>query len=168
MTNIIEAYQQKMRMVPDNGLPDNELVIVDELLKSPPDEADTILEWIFAEHKGYIEARARAGLKFLEKNPMQGWFILETLINSRNPDDRDTGLTVLGRSGNADKYYLAKPILNDPYPYLQFDAVELLQKIYPEEVKSILWSLATHETVWVRENAQKLLLQMGENVETVN
>jgi hypothetical protein len=99
---------------------------------------------------------------------MQGWFILETLINSRNPDDRDTGLTVLGRSGNADKYYLAKPILNDPYPYLQFDAVELLQKIYPEEVKSILWSLATHETVWVRENAQKLLLQMGENVETVN
>jgi hypothetical protein len=166
MVNIVEVYKQKMQTAPVNGLPDNELDIIEELLENPPNEVDTILEWIFTEHKGYIEPRARAGLKFLEKNPTQGWLILERLINSSDPDNRDTALTVLGKVSNTDKYYLAKPLLKDPYPYLQFDAVELLLGIYPEEAKSVLWQLANHETeAWVRENSRKLLLEMNEDIE---
>jgi len=168
MVDIIEVYKQKMQTIPDNGLPDNELAIVEELLENPFDEVDIILEWIFAEHKGYVEPRVQAGLKFLENNPARGWLILEMLISSSNPDHRDTALTVLGRVGDVNKYYLAKPLLKDPYPYLQFGAMELLLESYSEEVRSVLQELAHHNEGWVREHSRKLLLKMGEDIEAVN
>ena len=80
-------------------MPGNESDIVDELLENPPDKVDVTLEWIFSAHKGYVEPRARAGQRFLERNPEQGWFILEQLMRSSDPDDRDVAVTVLERAG---------------------------------------------------------------------
>jgi hypothetical protein len=146
---IFDEYKRKMETAPDLGVPGNESDIVDELLISPPDKVDPILEWIFSAHKGYVEPRAQAGQRFLERNPKQGWLILERLMRSSDPDDRDVAITVLERAGDKNKFYLAKPLLEDPYPYLQFEGVELLANTFPAEVKAVLQSLLSHEQEWV-------------------
>ena len=79
--DIVEEYKHRMKTAPDDYLPGNEWDIVNELLRNPPDEIDTILEWIFVEHKGYIEPRVQAGLKFAERNPTKVWPALEHLIS---------------------------------------------------------------------------------------
>jgi HEAT repeat protein len=163
MMDVGEEYKNRMRNAPDDYLPGNEWDTVDELLANSPDGLDTILEWIFSEHKGYVEPRARAGERFLERNPTRGWLVLERLLSSNDPDDRDTAITVLGRTGDRTRYYLARPLLRDPYGYLQYEAVELLMKDYPEEVRPILQELARQATTeWEKEAAQKLLLALGE------
>jgi hypothetical protein len=164
MTDSLAEYKNRMQTAPDVGLPDNECDIVDDLLAQPPGEFDAILKWIFAEHKGYVEPRVRAGLRFLERNPAEGLTVIEQLIGSSDPDDRDTAITVLERYGQINVFHLAKPLLNDPYPYLQFEAVALLRNIYAEEVNSTLKELAEHRTEkWVRESAQKQLNGMSES-----
>ena len=161
--NVVEKYKNRMRNAPDDGLAENELAIVDELLANLPDELDTILEWILTEHKGYVEPRARAGKCFLERNPARGWLVLECLLSSMDPDDRDTAIEVLGRTGDRTKYHLARPLLRDPYRYLQYEAIELLMKEYPEEVRPVLQQLARQATTErEKEDARELLLAMEE------
>lgn len=161
--SIFEEYKQKIETAPVLGVPGNAADMVAELIANPSDKVDAILEWIFSEHKGYVEPRAKAGLRFLERNSEQGWLILEQLMQSSDPDDRDVAITVLERAGDQNNFYLAKPILEDPYPYLQFDAIDLLTNHFPSKVRSVLQSLLAHEQAWVRENAQKRLSKMNEN-----
>lgn len=160
MTDGLAEYKHRMGNSPNDG----ELNIVDNLLAHPPDEFDAVLKWIFVEHKGYVEPRARAGLKFVQRNPVEGLTVIEQLIGSSDPDDRDAAVTVLERYGQASVFHLAKPLLIDRYPYLRFEAIELLGDIYPEEVKASLRELAEHETEkWVREAAQNQLRKMKES-----
>jgi hypothetical protein len=161
--DIVEEYKNRMCKAPHEGLPGNEWEIVDELLANSPDGLDTILEWIFSEHRGYVEPRARAGERFLQRNPTRGWLVLERLLSSSVPDDRDVAITALGRTGERSSYLLARPLLRDAYGYLQFEAVELLMQDYPEEVRPVLQELAREARAeWEKEYAQKLLLALGE------
>jgi len=153
-----------MQTAPHEGLPGNEWDVVNDLLAHPPDDLDAILKWIFTEHVGYVEPRARAGLRFVERNPTEGLVVIEQLISSSNSDDRDTAIAILERYGQSSVFHLARPLLQDPYPYLRFDAVELLRDIYPEEVKATLREMAEYKAEnWVRELAQNKLREMGEN-----
>ncbi len=140
----VEEYAERMRMAPDEDQPGNEWDIVSQLLTNPPDEFDAILEWIFTWHKGYVAPRVIAGLKFIERNPAQGWTALEQLIHSDDPDDRDTALQTLEGSKNQNQYFLAKSLLQDEYRYLQVEAIDLLREIFPDEVEDALRSLANH------------------------
>jgi hypothetical protein len=142
--SIVEEYAERMRTAPDDCKPGNEWDIVSELLTNPPDEFDAILEWIFTAHKGYVAPRAIAGLKFIERKPERGWAALGQLIRSDDPDDRDTALQTLENSKNQNQYFLAKPLLQDEYRYLQFEAIDLLREIFPDEVEDALRNPASH------------------------
>lgn len=164
MGTTVEEYINRMRTAPDTPKPGDEWDIVEELLSTEPNGFDAILEWIFAHHKGYIGPRARAGLKYLERNPIQGLTVVEHLVGSNDPDDRDTAITVLEQYGVSATFYLVKPLLKDVYTYLQFEAIELLKDVYPDEVKITLQELANHKTARVREAAQKLMLKTDKNI----
>lgn len=98
-----------------------------------------------------------AGAELLKTNQHLAWNILESMIISSDPDDRDTALELLIQSNHPRSHELAKPLLEDQYPYLQFDAADFLQSVYPCEVRSMLKTLMGHDTVWVRQAAQERL-----------
>jgi len=95
MKDIVQEYIEGMKTAPDQQYPGNEWDIVNELLANPPSEFDAILLWIFEEHKGYVAPRVQAGLKFVERNPEEGIVIIKRLVNSDDPDDRDTAIPYL-------------------------------------------------------------------------
>ncbi len=78
----------------DPGTPQAEWEILREAIRHTPSASEAILKWAFADHKGYVESRAHAGLEFFQVNPKEGWSILEWLATSNDPDDRETALSV--------------------------------------------------------------------------
>lgn len=154
----IEAQLQR-----DWGSPEAEWDVINTLLKQSESEADTILRWVFAQYKGYTDTRARAGFQFLQNNPTEGQHILEHLVSSSDPDDRDTALAVLVALHDINAARLAKSLLHDPTPYLQLDAAEFLWEFFPTEVNACLEKLIEHEVSWVSNAARELLLKRKEN-----
>ncbi len=150
----------------DRGSPEAEWDVINTLLKQSESEADTILKWVFAQYKGYTETRARAGFQFLQNNPAEGWHILERLVSSSDPDDRDTALAVLAALHDINAAQLAKPLLNDPTPYLQLDAAEFLWEFFPSEVNACLEKLIEHEVSWVSCAARELLPKLKRKEDT--
>jgi HEAT repeat protein len=159
MFNILVEAKELLRR--DYGSPDADWQVISKLLDKAPDQRQRLMEWIFAEHQGYVNTRTQAGREILSNDPEQGWRILERLINSEDPDDRDTALTLLAESRDPRAYPLARRILDDPYPYLQFDAIEFLKSIYPVEVAITLRNLSEHKLEWVQDEARGLLLETG-------
>lgn len=152
----------------DLGSPDAEWKQIELFLNRHKSEADILLKWIFAEYKGYVDTRVRAGSQFLQHNLIEGRRILERLIASPDPDDRDTALSVLASLGDSYAAQQAIPLLRDPNPYLQLDAAEFLWKHFPSEVKVCLEGLIEHEASWIRSAAQQLLAKMkttGKNMD---
>lgn len=164
MSDILEEV--KKRLLCDFGNPEHEWQALLNLLERAGTHTSAVLRWIFAEYKGYTKTRARAGLEFVKGNPIEGWLILEHLIASDDPDDRDTALTVLVMSGDSRAPQLAKALLKDTWPYLQFDAADFLKEIYPTEVNAALQSLLHHDEEWVRDEARRRLAKMGERYVT--
>jgi hypothetical protein len=160
MGKTLEEYITKMKTAPDEQYPGNEWDIVYQILDTHPEEFDEILKWIFTKHQGYVHPRVLAGNTYVSRNPHQGFNLIEQLIKSLDPDDRDTGVSVLEETGNIEKYILAKPLLDDKYPYLQFDGIRLLKSIIPKEVKVTLQRLLKHDQEWVIEKAQTELSEM--------
>jgi len=119
-----------------------------------------ILQWIFCEYKGFTYYRSRAGVHYVSTYPDKGWAILEELINSEDPDDRDTAISVISEISDSRGDSLALKLLVDDYPYLQFAAVEVLMKTHRNEVLNVLNKLTTHKEQWVREKAYELLLEI--------
>lgn len=145
----------------DFGHPDFEWQAVTDMLEKAGKDVDIVLGAVFAEHGGYTETRARAGLAFLRNNRIEGWKILESLVVSADPDDRGTAMAVLRASGDPNAVNLAKVILNDPWPYLRLDAAEFLKETFPDETTVSLQGLLNHAEEWVREEARCLLINMG-------
>jgi HEAT repeat protein len=155
MNSILEQAQQLLHK--DYGSPDATWSVIDRLLEEATDQRQTLMEWIFTQHQGYVDVRVRAGREVLSDNPEQGWHILEQLLGSQDPDDRDTALTLLSESHDRRAEMLVKPMLNDPWPYLVLNAAEFLKNIYPSEVVATLHKLLQHEQEWVRHQAYSLL-----------
>ena len=144
----------------DCGSPDAEWQKIEHLLNGNPDERNRLLEWLFRSYKGYTGTRARAGCEVMSTHPSTAWTILEMLIHSADPDDRDTALTVLIESTETRSQLLAKKILDDPYPYLRLEAAEYLKSVFPTEVAQSLQVLLTHEQQWIRAEATTLMSEL--------
>ena len=144
--------------------PDEEWEALQSVLVRAGAQADDILKWVLAEAVGFTDTRAQAGAEFLKRHPVEGWRILEHLITSPDPDDRDVALTLLIDSRDPRAAELVKPVLRDPYRYLQFDAIDFLEQTYPTEVVATLRTLAQDKQEWVREAAQERLRRMQQDM----
>ncbi len=120
-------------------------------------DREDVLFWVFTKHRGYTYVRMKAGIEFTQRKPEVAWPALEQLIGGPDSDDRDAALSVLAEIKDPRGYPLARPLLNDPYPYLQFDAIDFLQEVYPEEVYAALQGLLENPLEWNRDTARERL-----------
>ncbi len=163
MNNFLEEAKQLLKQEP--RLDEDQWQMLNKLLMGAGDQTDSVLRWVFADHAGYTEVRVRAGLEFFRRNPAEGWSILEYLVTSDDADNRDTALGVLVASEDPRAPQLARSLLTDPWPYLQFDAADFLEKIYRVDVIATLQVLLkSNEDEWIRDEAQKRLIRMGASV----
>lgn len=133
---------------------------VKRVISESEPEKNEILQWIFREYKGFTYYRSRAGVHYVSTYPDDGWAILHEMINSEDPDNRDTAISVISEIRDSRGDSLALKLLSDDYPYLQFAAVEILMKTHRNEVLNVLHELTTHKEQWVREKAYQLLLEI--------
>ena len=115
------------------------------------------VKWVFQSLKGYIVTRKEAGLRFMHEQPDEGWIIISELIESIDPDDRDTASEVIRELQDPKGDDFVKQLLDDRWPYIQLDACEYLFSRFPEDVRPVLQKLSKHDREWVREYAKKML-----------
>lgn len=156
--NILDKAKELLKI--DPGDANNEWEIVTQLIVEAPAQSRILLEWLFETHAGYVDTRVKAGREILAIDSGNGWKTLEKLINSSDPDDRDTALTLLIETHDARSTVWAKELLHDRYPYLSLEAAEFLLQTYPDEVEDALSILVSNEQQWVREEAERLLLKL--------
>ncbi len=159
MVDILEKAKALLQI--DRGSSGAEWRIIEALIKEAPDQRQALMECIFEHSMAFTDTRARAGREAFNGDPTKGWLILERLVNSDDPDDRDAAITLLTEIGGPRAQELAKPILNDSYPYLRFEAIDFLEKVYPDKVIVALQGLLNDEGKRVREEAQKRLTELG-------
>lgn len=144
----------------DRGSPTAEWKAVEELLQQFPTEREAISRWLFEKFNGYIDTRSRAGLEFVECNPVEGWSILEHLISSTDPDDHDTALSVLELIDNSCAAQMTLPLLKDKWEYIRLEAAVLLRAFYPGETAECLRNLVQHPLPSVSQEATRLLREI--------
>lgn len=117
-----------------------------------------LLKWVFSEAPAYWGTRVRAGRILLEVNEEETWQIIEKLVESPDPDDNGTALTLFEELDDPRCLELARCWLRDEaYPITQLDAIEFLWEIYPEQVYQRLKILVNHENIYARQRAKALL-----------
>ena len=155
----METVKQKLSQRFVNDIAEQDML--DSLLEKSGIQRMELLKWVMKDKKvGFVAARRQAGLEFVKNSPDEGWEILELLIQSENPDDRETACEILEELNDPRSPNLVKNLLNDEYPSLQFDACDFLSEIFPQEVKESLQRLTCHKSNIVREAAEKRLNQM--------
>lgn len=155
MSNVIEQFRD--RTSSDLGSAEQEWEVLLDLLKKTEKDREEVLLWVFTSYKGYNRTRFWAGQEIVNNNITEGWVILEELVASADPDDRDVALMILKTLNDDRVPLIVKSLLFDTWPYLRFDAAEYLKDIYPAEVKSTLELLLSHSEKWVRDSAQTIL-----------
>jgi hypothetical protein len=119
-----------------------------------------LLKWVFAEGPGYWDTRVRAGRILLQEDEAETWQTIEKLVDSPDPDDNGTALTLFEELDDPRCFELARRWLSDEaHSATQLDAIEYLWEIYPEQVHQRLKILVNHENIYSRPRAQKLLAQ---------
>ncbi len=155
MNNTLE--QVEARLAYDSGSPITDWEIVEELFTEFPLDREMIARWLFEQHNGYVDTRTRAGLEFMRSYPDEGWRILERLLVSTDPDDRDTALAVLEALDSNEAACLALALLDDEFPYIALEAAAFVQRFQPAATADGLTRLLKSESSSVREQARKLL-----------
>ena len=131
------------------------------LLASVGPYRQELLRWELEEGKRFVDPRKQAGLTLFRENPSQVWSILEKLVASSDPDDRDTACETLQEINEPRAYPLVKPLLHDQYPYLQLEACDFLKNIYPDEVTRTLTELLQNPNESIQIAAKELLSKLG-------
>jgi HEAT repeat protein len=147
----------------DTPTMDDQWDIVLKLIGESEPNKSAIFRYIYLQYKGSTYYRVCAACEYLKKYPNEGRRTLEELIRSKDPDDRDTAVTVISEFNDPELRYLARQLLNDKYPYIQFAAIEILYTKFPDEVKIALNRLLDHEERWVRDKARRLLGEYTES-----
>jgi hypothetical protein len=162
MENFLEiAKQQLSQRFVDAG-PESD--VLESLLEVSGDYRMELLKWVMKDKKiAFVAPRKRAGLEFVKNAPDEGWKILEELIFSSDPDDRDTAFEILEELNDPRSPKLIKLLLNDEYPSIQFEACDYLSDIFPKDVKRTLKELLKHQYSFVREAAEKRLKVMDKS-----
>lgn len=139
---------------------DEELHLLEQYLAQAGAEKLPLVQWVYQEGTGFVDPRAKAGMMFFEEDPETFWNVTERLIHSAKPDDRDTAITTLQDIDDPRKFDLIKPLLDDPYFYIQSEAIEQLKDIFREEVLERLRTLSAHAnhhySAWAKEILKKL------------
>jgi hypothetical protein len=133
----------------------------ERLLKQSGPNRAGFVRWVLEAYKGFIDTRKQAGIYYLHENRDEALLILEKLIHSDDPDDRDTANELLQELNEPFSYELIRILLKDLYPYLQFDACEFLKEKYPEEVRETLKGLLNNNDEQVRRTAENQLKQLN-------
>jgi hypothetical protein len=133
----------------------------ERLLKQSGPNRAGFVRWVLEAYKGFIDTRKQAGIYYLHENRDEALLILEKLIHSDDPDDRDTANELLQELNEPFSYELIRILLKDLYPYLQFDACEFLKEKYPEEVRETLKELLNNNDEQVRRTAENQLKQLN-------
>jgi HEAT repeat protein len=159
MENFMETVKQKFNQSFANDIAEQDML--ESLLAMSGEYRMELLKWVMKDKKfGFVAARRQAGLEFVMNEPDEGWKILEQLILSQDPDDRDTAFEILVELNDPRSPNLVKNLLNDEYPYLQFEACDFLLNIFPKDVRITLQKLTSHKNVIVREAAEKILYKL--------
>jgi hypothetical protein len=149
----------------DHGSPEAEWSALSDLIFEDLSETTGLLRYLLTSYQGYVDTRIRAGVLMMEQHPHETRENLKTLLGSSSPDDRDTALGVLRQTLDVELMASAKPILYDPFAYLQIEAADLLLHIYPEEAMATLQLLAKHHDSWLRALAERRLEEAAERPE---
>lgn len=144
----------------DHGSVEAEWQVMKYFLEKDPAHADTLWQYIFNQYRGYVDNRVRAGLTVLRMHPSGIWQMLERLVHSDDPDDRDTALQVLIRIADDNAQQLALSLIGDIYPYIAFDAIDFIKDSYQPEARVALERLSRHNEHWAVEAAKDRLMQL--------
>ncbi len=159
MGNAVEDAKALLQV--DHGRPSTEWHLLEELLESAGPQADDVKRWVFAESPGFVETRVRIGLEYLREHPSDGQNILRELVTSSNPDHRDTAMTILRELREIPGEDVGRALLQDPWPYLRFEAIDMFKDYLPSESIAALKELLSHNETWVRDRARSILADMG-------
>jgi hypothetical protein len=113
MDTLEEAFQ---RLTKYQYLTDEEWETLPTLVSSES-EWILLLKWIFIKSLGYWYTRARAGRILLQHNEQETWEILEKLVDSSDPDDNGTALTLFEELNDPRGLELARRWLSDENPF---------------------------------------------------
>ncbi|PKO11976.1 MAG: hypothetical protein CVU39_26650 [Chloroflexi bacterium HGW-Chloroflexi-10] len=156
MKTFMEMAKQRLSQRYVNDIAEQDTL--EALLEMSGGQRMELLKWVMKDKKnGFLAPRKQAGLEFVKNAPDEGWGILEQLIRSDNPDDRETACEILEEFRDPKSYQLIKMLLDDEYPSLQFDACDFLSDIFSQDVIRTLTGLTQHENKIVREAAEKRL-----------
>jgi len=156
MEDFMEMAKKKLSQQYINDIAEQDAF--NSLLEMSCEQRMELLKWVMKDIKGgFVALRKQAGLEFIKNFPDEGWRILENLIRSDDPDDRETACEILEELQDPRSYHLIRELLDDKYPSLQFDACDFLLDTFPQDVKNTLTRLAKHENKIVREAAEERL-----------
>lgn len=148
----------KERFQHDFISPNLEWEYLESSLKNNDSERIPILEWVFSNSPAYWDTRARAGLILLQENEQETWSMLEKLVDSADPDDNGTALTVFELTGDSRGFEYAKRWLADNiHPATQIEAINFLKELYPDEVLKSLVVLTDHSDPNIRKTAKRIM-----------
>jgi HEAT repeat protein len=142
--------------------PKAEWEYLNSLIGRSESERFPLLKWGFLESPASWDTRAKAGLALFEEDERDTWQLIEKLVDSSDPDDNGTALTIFERMGDPRGMQLAQRWLTDQAPTAtQFEAIDYLRGVYPELVRERLHALSSHAKENVRRRAQKVLAEFG-------
>ncbi|MGH2543487.1 MAG: hypothetical protein ACRDIB_11840 [Ardenticatenaceae bacterium] len=119
-----------------------------------------LLKWVFAESPAYWATRATAGELLLQDDENETWKIIERLVDSSDPDDNGTVLTLFERLGDPRGLEFARRWLTEKtHPSTQLDATVYLKEAYPEHVRQRLEALTLHDNQNIQRRARELLAE---------
>jgi HEAT repeat protein len=161
MLSSSDRIQAVKELLGSNLSPDAQWRSVERFLAADLEGKGDILRWLFAHHKGFVEVRARAGADLMRSHRHEVWKLIQDLVKSHDPDDRDTALTLLAQHPSASSFEMARPLLNDPWPYIRLEAVDYLKRVYPFEALQALREFEQHNEEWVRNAVRTALEGLG-------
>jgi hypothetical protein len=136
----LEVVQKRLQM---DFLPHEEWDYVKSMADESEGERLAILTWVFTKSLAFWDTRARAGLLLLSEKESETWQLIEDLVDSIDPDDNGTALTLFEMTHDARGYELARKWLENvnTHPATQLEAIAFLHDRYPEKAKLRLQSL---------------------------
>lgn len=155
MTNILD--EAKTRLQHDFLSPSAEWEYLESLIHKSKSDRIRLLEWVFAESPAFWDTRVFAGMILLKENELETWQIIRKLVESTDPDDNGTALTLFEHTGDPRGPELAQYWLNGTAnPVTQIEAINFLKNIYPDKVWARVQALVNHEDPYIQRAAKKL------------
>ena len=138
-------------------LPEEECQLIRDWADRHAEFAPEAFHWVFCESSTYVDTRAWAGSQLRNGDPALAVVCANSLLQSADPDDRDTGITFLLTLPDALFEDAALALLRDPYPYIQILAAEYaLLHGKADEAKAAIDELSASPKTEISKSAKSL------------